>query len=669
MQLLAVEPDNDAGNLRLTWTAFAGSGFEAYEVHRLGIDTDEDIILGEVTDLADTTFADETASAGVTFEYLVAVRASGQTLSSNSILRQLSLSPVEFESFEVNSSTASATLSWSPYSGPRFNAYRVLRRTAILVPEERALIDDVSQVSFVDSGLTGNTEYLYSIEVVTERDEGIASSERSGIIYPLVASWPIDLDSDEVVRLYGDDVGVSALVSQVRSVRLFSYDASGLLTGEVDLDSRNPLTPGVRPRSAAIARSPEDSLFLSVSSSRRHTIHKFDREGTRAVRWEPLFADSLVGLTGPKAVVLGDIVVTIQGGTDETFIFDNLSVIVGETIQVSEDFSGVDPPDFVIGGSLADGQVTCCTTGTGILNKILEFIDEPWGDFTFEVDVSHNSSGAVIIAIGRIVVDEASSATLRLSWGDQSASLGWGFQASPRSDVRGDSESFEQSLTLRNDGSYGVRFGIEDGKILAAIGTYELWEGESSKSTSIAFAASNLIAISSDDRTTAIDRDGQLVSSLAGIETTIAESRSWTPAGSEDGWLGICLPNEHQVLFRPQSSRAVLWPTPPRLRTTPTRVIGGQVGGAAGQLLFPVSFDAASDGRVYVLDAGNSRIQVFDAEANFITEWGTRGGDDGEFDFGTGNAPEDFTGSIAVGGDGFIYVADVGNRRIQKFAP
>jgi len=28
-----------------------------------------------------------------------------------------------------------------------------------------------------------------------------------------------------------------------------------------------------------------------------------------------------------------------------------------------------------------------------------------------------------------------------------------------------------------------------------------------------------------------------------------------------------------------------------------------------------------------------------------------------------------FQGSIAVDDDGYIYVADVGNRRIQKFAP
>ena len=71
-----------------------------------------------------------------------------------------------------------------------------------------------------------------------------------------------------------------------------------------------------------------------------------------------------------------------------------------------------------------------------------------------------------------------------------------------------------------------------------------------------------------------------------------------------------------------------------------------------------------------MLDAGNARIQVFDPEGNYITRWGRKGSGDGEFDFGgSGGTPEDFAGSVAVDSEGFIYVADVGNRRIQKFAP
>jgi hypothetical protein len=61
--------------------------------------------------------------------------------------------------------------------------------------------------------------------------------------------------------------------------------------------------------------------------------------------------------------------------------------------------------------------------------------------------------------------------------------------------------------------------------------------------------------------------------------------------------------------------------------------------------------------------------RYFHENIGYLTQWGQQGTGDGEFDFGTGREAVDFVGSIAVDDDGFIYVADVGNRRIQKFAP
>ena len=42
---------------------------------------------------------------------------------------------------------------------------------------------------------------------------------------------------------------------------------------------------------------------------------------------------------------------------------------------------------------------------------------------------------------------------------------------------------------------------------------------------------------------------------------------------------------------------------------------------------------------------------------------------DGEFDFGNGLTDLDLAGSVAVDEQGYIYVADPGNKRIQEFAP
>ena len=75
------------------------------------------------------------------------------------------------------------------------------------------------------------------------------------------------------------------------------------------------------------------------------------------------------------------------------------------------------------------------------------------------------------------------------------------------------------------------------------------------------------------------------------------------------------------------------------------------------------------EGRFFVLDAGNARVQVFDGDRNYLTQWGEQGSAEGAFDFTSPEETEPFAGSICVDEDGYIYVADVSNRRIQKFAP
>ncbi len=85
------------------------------------------------------------------------------------------------------------------------------------------------------------------------------------------------------------------------------------------------------------------------------------------------------------------------------------------------------------------------------------------------------------------------------------------------------------------------------------------------------------------------------------------------------------------------------------------------VGDPLGQARFygPRAVAVGSDGHVYVVDTGNKRIQVFDADGNFLYEWGGAGAALGQMEEPVG---------LALGADGRVYVADSWNFRVQVFS-
>src|SRR5262249_13992587 len=75
----------------------------------------------------------------------------------------------------------------------------------------------------------------------------------------------------------------------------------------------------------------------------------------------------------------------------------------------------------------------------------------------------------------------------------------------------------------------------------------------------------------------------------------------------------------------------------------------------------PGGIAVGRDGTVYVsLTFGEGRVVACTPEGKLLRQWGKAGQGDGEFRFPTG---------VAVGPDGSVYLADNGNRRIQKFSP
>lgn len=79
-----------------------------------------------------------------------------------------------------------------------------------------------------------------------------------------------------------------------------------------------------------------------------------------------------------------------------------------------------------------------------------------------------------------------------------------------------------------------------------------------------------------------------------------------------------------------------------------------------GQFRSPwgVSVDGAGD--VFVSDTGNQRIQKFDRDGNFVTQWGGFGNADGQFNFPYG---------LVLDPRGHVFVVDSGNMRVQHFMP
>jgi DNA-binding beta-propeller fold protein YncE len=91
--------------------------------------------------------------------------------------------------------------------------------------------------------------------------------------------------------------------------------------------------------------------------------------------------------------------------------------------------------------------------------------------------------------------------------------------------------------------------------------------------------------------------------------------------------------------------------------------------GQEGKPPLPYGITVDSSGNVYVADDENDRIQKFDRNGNLITQWGRKGIRDWSRETEIDKEEGRFyhPRGIAVDSKGYVYVADTGNNRIQKF--
>jgi len=81
-------------------------------------------------------------------------------------------------------------------------------------------------------------------------------------------------------------------------------------------------------------------------------------------------------------------------------------------------------------------------------------------------------------------------------------------------------------------------------------------------------------------------------------------------------------------------------------------------GGGEGKLDRPAGLALGLDGKIWVTDSANNRVEVFGAGGKYLWQFGSEGSGPGQF-----KSPE----GIRIDSKGNVYVADAGNHRIQKF--
>lgn len=648
---LGATADPGAGVIRLSWNRYLGAGFEQYRLTRAG--TDEDAVpVFTSSSNADTAFVDSTALSGVDYRYTLSVQTDVRELAGEPVTRRVTLSPVALRTVATTPDSALARLSWSRYGGPRFAAYRIERRTTTLASQTVARFTDITQTSFKDTGLTGNTEQFYRVVVETTLGDDLPSSERSVIIYRWVAEWELDIAEGEHIRLYDEPDGQTAAVLADESrARVLIFDSAGQVVTDWIAWQRNGET--LRPTSAAMGLLPDGSRVLSLrlrfpgAVADMTVLLHFDASRRMLQYDRNMLADSLLTAAEGVEVEGTGSVTTVGGGIEAVTVYSEGEVVL--TDEFDSDTSTWDSET----GQRVDSALKPLSRVARV-----EIRDRPWADLSFDVDFAptdESTTQTVLVGGGNVthLMSQVSSTqgALIVRWR-----------------LPGGVTQRDTVAAYVPDGGLTLHSGFDQGRPLSNLLQPPLVE------RSDAFGSDVSLAVA-DDWVVLIDGAQPYVLIPGSMDSgeqepfpgQVKDVRVWRGRRNLP-WIGMCHPDLHTIRIRRiafDDSGIV------GLRTffLFSEEIGGLPGRQPGQFVFPLSLDGSPDGPIFVLDAGNTRIQAFHRSGDFLTQWGTEGSGPGQFDFGSSLEPYSLAGSVTVDDNGRIYVADVGNRRIQVFEP
>ena len=486
-------------------------------------------------------------------------------------------------------------------------------------------------MAFHDTGLFGNREYSYTVSVRTVRDERVESTPANGRFHALVDSWPLDLAVDanaasEYIRLDVEHDQLLALVARRDSTQLLRYSLQGeLLTQTRLLQVR--LTDREEVRFDALTRLNGRLLMITGDSfaSPFSALVEYDANGAPVQTQTVLVATDYdadgveilpwLAYQGNPRVVHRQLALSVAG--------DTLLAWAGHHKD----------PDL----RLTDFQVGVTTEGPFANDSSLLIGGDGASRFlmTWTVDGLFQLDG--------YVVDEAGNETRMFP---------------PQVTNYRFLNTIESHFTLT----------VEDGQVRVESRSNILWSTQHDADYHIWSSAARLgtgAVFTSEDL--AYDYDGEsLTAHSIDLPGAVSDTRVWRTDSDRFERMGMAMATADFVQWGTLISSS-FWG-----RAVSSVRVGPHLPDDFGSLFYPLSLVGSRDERVYVLDAGNSRVLAFDSAGNAITQWGEAGTGADQFDFGGGaiiQGGRNLRGSIAVDDQGFIYVADAGNGRIKKYAP
>jgi len=127
---------------------------------------------------------------------------------------------------------------------------------------------------------------------------------------------------------------------------------------------------------------------------------------------------------------------------------------------------------------------------------------------------------------------------------------------------------------------------------------------------------------------------------------------------------GLAIDNENRLLYvaDPEQDQVFVYDADPPFKKI--RAIGtpgkGHTLTTPGDFSKPIGVAVDKEGYLYVTDTWNNRVEVFDADGNFIRAWGKAGDGPGYLARPKG---------IAIDGDGQVWITDSVQERVQLYTP